>query len=46
MEQDHSLLLDEEACALLGVPQRSEVVFQWLTNLKHLLPATTRVRLS
>ncbi|XP_030212239.1 HEAT repeat-containing protein 5A [Gadus morhua] len=43
MEQDHSLLLDEEACALLGVPQRSEVVFQWLTNLKHLLPATTRV---
>ncbi|CAL8283222.1 unnamed protein product [Lota lota] len=43
MEQDHSLLLDEEACSLLGELQRSEVIFQWLTNLKHLLPATTRV---
>ncbi|KAG7259337.1 hypothetical protein CRUP_000675 [Coryphaenoides rupestris] len=43
MQQDQGLLLDEEACSLLEEQQRSEVVFQWLTNLKHLLPATPRV---
>ncbi|KAJ3613171.1 hypothetical protein NHX12_019423 [Muraenolepis orangiensis] len=43
MERDHSLLLDEEACSILEEPQRSEFVFRWLTDLKHLLPAMTRV---
>lgn len=43
MERAHSLLLDEEAWTRLAEPQRSEFIFEWLTHLKKLLPATDRV---
>uniref|UniRef100_A0A673IQH5 HEAT repeat-containing protein 5A n=1 Tax=Sinocyclocheilus rhinocerous TaxID=307959 RepID=A0A673IQH5_9TELE len=42
MEQAHSLLLNEEACSQLREHQRAEFVFEWLSFLKKLLPATDR----
>ncbi|XP_074548207.1 HEAT repeat-containing protein 5A isoform X2 [Halichoeres trimaculatus] len=42
MEQAHSLLLNEEACAQLGEHQRGEFIFEWLNHLKKLLLATDR----
>lgn len=45
MEQAHSLLLNEEACSQLDEHQRAEFIFEWLSHLKKLLPATERVRI-
>ncbi|XP_068195506.1 HEAT repeat-containing protein 5A isoform X2 [Antennarius striatus] len=42
MERAHSLLLNEDAWSQLGEHQRAEFVFEWLTHLKKLLPATDR----
>lgn len=44
MEQAHSLLLNEDAFRQLGEHQRAGFIFEWLTYLKKLLPATDRVR--
>ncbi|KAF3700710.1 HEAT repeat-containing protein 5A [Channa argus] len=42
MERAHSLLLNEEVCTQLGEHQRTQFIFEWLTHLKKLLPATDR----
>ncbi|KAM4625645.1 HEAT repeat-containing protein 5A [Polymixia lowei] len=42
MERAHSLLLEEEVCSQLGEHQRAEFIFEWLSYLKKLLPATDR----
>ncbi|KAL4613050.1 HEAT repeat-containing protein 5A [Arapaima gigas] len=43
MEKAHSLFLNEEVCGQLEEHQKAQFVFEWLSFLKTLLPATDRV---